>query len=255
MTRGLPYRVPLLAGLIAVVIAAALVVHLQHQSAIEQEQRTAVIIRQVCERSAGVLAGRLRELFGAAVLHTIEGIGHRELKAYNLARVDHLLDAGVKQHTYVSRFFMWHERLPGHLRSEVLFYRPADEPGTRDLAIAEDGQRRGGFFSDRARGQQLWRTSQNLMAMGKGFGVEEILLDGVPYQAVYHFFWDDGERNTLYGVIGFIVNLDEHPARRRLHAARDEGPRTAAQSTPRFRPPRAARGGRDRQGCIRTGAE
>jgi signal transduction histidine kinase len=31
----------------------------------------------------------------------------------------------------------------------------------------------------------------------------------VPYQAVYHFFWDDGERNKLYGVIGFIVNLDE----------------------------------------------
>ena len=124
MTRGLPYRAPLLAGLIAIVIAAVLVVHLQHRSAIEQEQRTAVIIRQVCERSAGVLAGRLRELFGAAVLHTIEAIGHRELKSFNLARVDHPLDAGMKQHAYVSRFFMWHERLPSHLRDEVLFTGP-----------------------------------------------------------------------------------------------------------------------------------
>jgi signal transduction histidine kinase len=209
VTRGLPYRAPLLAGLIAVVIAAVLVVHLQHQSAIEQEQRTAVIIRQVCERSAGVLAGRLRELFGAAVLHTIEAIGHRELKMYNLARVDHFLDAGVKQHAYVSRFFMWHERQPKHLRNEVLFYRPAGEPGASELVVSEDGQRRGAFFRDRARGEQLWRTARNLMAVGKGFGVEEILIEGVPYQAVYHFFWDDGERNTLFGAIGFIVNLQE----------------------------------------------
>jgi signal transduction histidine kinase len=215
VTRGLPYRAPLLAGLIAVLIAAVLVVHLQHQSAIEQERRTAVIIRQVCERSAGVLAGRLRELFGGAVLHTIEAIGHRELKAYNLARVDHFFDAGVKQHAYVGRFFMWHERLPRHLRDEVLFYRPADEAGPRDLAIAGNalnagnGERRGGFFRDRARGEQLWRSARNVLGMGKGFAIEETMLDGVPHQVIYHFFWDDGQRNKLYAAIGFIVNLDE----------------------------------------------
>jgi signal transduction histidine kinase len=209
VTRGLPYRAPLLAGLIAVVVAAVLVVLLQYQSGIEQERRTAVIIRQVCERSAGVLGGRLRELFGGAVLHTIEAIGHRELKAYNLARVDHFFDAGVKQHAYVSRFFLWHERLPRHLRDEVLFYRPAGEAGTRDVAIAASGERRGGFFRDRARGEQLWRSAGNMLAMGKGFAIEETLLDGVPHQVIYHFFWDDGQRHKLYAVIGFIVNLDE----------------------------------------------
>ena len=45
--------------------------------------------------------------------------------------------------------------------------------------------------------------------MGKGFGIEETVLDGVPYQVIYHFFWDDGQRNRLYAAIGFIVNLDE----------------------------------------------
>lgn len=209
MTRGLPYRVPLLAGLIAVVIAAVLVVHLQYQSALEHERRTAVIIRQVCERSAGVLAGRLRELFGGAVVHTIESIGHRELKAYNLARIDRSFGAGVKEHAYVNRFFMWHERLPRHLRDEVLFYRSADEPGPRDLALTANGERGGGFFRDRGRGEQLWRSARNMLSMGKGFGIEETLLDGVPHQVIYHFFWDNGQRNRLFAAIGFIVNLDE----------------------------------------------
>ena len=110
--RSLPYRVPLLAGLLAVVAAAGLVVYLQHQAVMLEQQRTAIIVRQMCERSASALASRLDELFGGAMLETIEGIGHPRLKQYDLPRVDQFFSAGVTKFPYVDRFFLWHDQSP-----------------------------------------------------------------------------------------------------------------------------------------------
>jgi signal transduction histidine kinase len=210
LPRGLPYRVPLLAGLVAVVVAAVLVVYLQRQYEQQQQQRTAVIVQQICDRSAGALAGKLRELLGGAVLYAVEGIGHRELKLYNLARVDRFFRAGSTQHPYVTRFFLWHERMPRRFERELLFYRPPGEEGRNDIEIAPRGEEpHGGFFSDPLRGAQLWQVGARAAALGKGFAVEMVSVDGVPHQVVYHFMWDDGERKKLFGILGFMVNVDD----------------------------------------------
>jgi signal transduction histidine kinase len=203
--RSLPYRVPLLAGLLAVVAAAGLVVYLQHQAVMLEQQRTAIIVRQMCERSASALASRLDELFGGAMLETIEGIGHPRLKQYDLPRVDQFFSAGVTKFPYVDRFFLWHDRTPRH--EQVVFYRPPGEAGRRDIAIAGDEPTRGAFFSD-PRGAPLWRTARQFAAMGRSFAIEEAVFDGVRYQAVFHILWSDPQRQHFYCVVGYLVNMD-----------------------------------------------
>jgi signal transduction histidine kinase len=206
--RRLPYRLPLLAGLLAVVAAAGLVVYLQHQAVMLEQQRTAILARQMCERSVTALAGRLSELFGGAMLEAIEGIGHPELKTYNLARVDRFFKAGMKKFAYVDRFFVWHERTPAPFREQVVFYRPPGESGRREIAIVGEDGPGGAFFGDAERGARLWRVAREFAAKGRSFAIEEVVLDGVPHQAVFHILWADPQRQRFYCVAGYVVNLD-----------------------------------------------
>lgn len=205
---ALPYRVPLMAGLVAVVAAGALAVTLERQSALEQRQRAQQMARHACERTAAALATKLREAFGGALVDSIESIHHQELKAYNLARIDRFLDEGMRRYPYVTRFFFWHERLPAHLSDQVLFYRPRGEPGRRDIGIADGGGALGAFYSDPARGEEIWQTARDLMEHGRSFGVEERIVAGGRYQLVFHLLWDGASRDRIFGAIGFMVELD-----------------------------------------------
>ena len=195
----------LIACLVAVVAAAALVVYLERRAAALQRIRTDMVVRQVCERTADALAARTRELFGAGVLSTIEAIGHREIEQYHLTRVDDVLAAGVRQHLYVDRFFFWHERMPRRYDRQVLFYRPANEPGTQDIPT---GGGRGGFYADPGRGETLRQLGERLGAQAQSFAVAHVTLGGVSYQAVFHFMWANPQRTAAFSVIGFLVDLD-----------------------------------------------
>jgi signal transduction histidine kinase len=166
-----------------------------------------VMLQHLCERSATAVGARLRDLFGGPLLQTIEGIGHRELKAYDLERVDRFFRAGTTAYPYVTRFFLWHERLPSRFHNQVLFYRPPGEPGPRHMALADDAAA-GGLFADRGVGEAVWRTSQRAMRLRKGFAVEHFNFEGLQYQAVFHFFWTSPTRDRVYGVLGFLVDLD-----------------------------------------------
>jgi signal transduction histidine kinase len=204
----------LLACLVAVVAAAGLVVYLERRSAALQRARTDLVVRQVCERTASALATRTRELLGGAVLSTIESIGHREIEQYHLARVDRILGAGVRQHAYVDRFFFWHERMRGRFDAELLFYRPPGEAGAIDVPVeAQAGAAAGGFYADPGRGAPLWTLGTRLATKGEAFAVDEVRLDGVTYQAIYHFLWANPQRSKVFGVIGFLVDLDDLQAR------------------------------------------
>jgi signal transduction histidine kinase len=201
----------LIVCLVAVVAAAVLVIYLERRAAAIQKARTDLVVRQICERTASALAARTRELFGAGVLTTIEAIGHREIEQYHLARIDTVLATGVRQHAYVDRFFFWHQRMPPRFDGQVLFYRPPGDAGVRDVAV---GPGRGGFFADPAHGVALWQASRRLGTTAESFAVVELVLGGVPHQAVFHFMWANPKRTAVFAVIGFIVNLDDLRARR-----------------------------------------
>jgi signal transduction histidine kinase len=207
LPRLSPQRL-LIACLVAVVAAASLVVYLERRAASIQQARTDMVMRQVCERTAHALATRTRELFGAAVLSTIESIGHREIERYNLARVDAILASGPEEHPYVGRFFFWHERLPARFGRRLMFYRPPGEAGPRDLVVTGPDAAGGAFFTD-DRSAVLWERAARMARVGESFAVEELAIGGVPHQAVYHYMWSDARRTTSFSIVGFIVNLDE----------------------------------------------
>lgn len=208
LPRLSPQRL-LIACLVAVVAAATLVIYLERRAAAIQQARTDMVMRQVCDRTANALATRTRELFGAAVLSTIEAIGHREIERYNLPRVDALLASGLDEHPYVGRFFFWHERMPARFARQLAFYRPPGEPGPRDLPVTGPEAAGGAFFTDAERGALLWARAAQLGTVGESFAVEELEIGGVPHQAVYHYMWSNAQRTTIFSIVGFIVNLDE----------------------------------------------
>ncbi|MBI2221230.1 MAG: HAMP domain-containing histidine kinase [Acidobacteria bacterium] len=208
MRRRFPFRPLLLGAVGALVVAAMLVVYLQRRSADQQRQQTALIIQQVCERTVTVLASEVRVLFDGAVLDTLEGIGHPEIKAYDLPRMAAFFTDGMARYPYVDRFFLWSERMPARFERQVLFYRPYLEPGVRELSVEAPGGRPvGAFFRDTRPSDEIGRLAQLALASRRSFAVYERTLDGVPYQFVIHLLWDDAAREHLFGIIGYTVNL------------------------------------------------
>jgi signal transduction histidine kinase len=194
----------LIACLVAVVAAAVLVVYLERRAAALQRARTDMVLRQVCERTAAALATRTRELFGAAVLGTIESIGHRRIEQFDVARVGAALAAGTRQHAYVDRFFFWHVRMAPRFGEQLLFYRPPGEAGARDVPAGAGG----GFYPEGGLGAELWQLGERLRSSGEAFAVAEFAIHGVPHQAVFHYMWANPQRTSAFAIIGFLVDLD-----------------------------------------------
>ncbi len=208
MRRRFPFRPLLLGAVGAFVIAAMLVIYLQRRSAEQQREQTALMIQQVCERTVSVLASDLRVLFDGAVLETIEGIGHPEIKAYDLPRMAEFFNAGMARYPYVDRFFLWSERMPAKFRGQVLFYRPYLEPGVREISVQTSDHRPvGAFFRDPGLGEEIGKLAETATASRRSFAVYNRTIDGVPYQLVIHLLWDDAARHDLFSIIGYTVNL------------------------------------------------
>jgi signal transduction histidine kinase len=198
-------RQPLLFGAIgALVAAAALVFFLQYRAAAQQRQHTQRILQQVCERTATVVSDRLREFFDGAVLETLEGIGHPEVKRYNMDRVVAFLKLGSKRYPYVDRFFFWSERSPAPFGNQVMFFRHGDDfaPGASGDQHAEDH-----FYADEALGRPIFDLSRRIGKERRSFAVTQLDLYGLRYQLVVHFLWDDATRQEAFAIIGFLVNL------------------------------------------------
>jgi signal transduction histidine kinase len=197
---------PLLFGAISALVAAAtLVIFLQYRATAQQSRHTQGILQQVCERTATVVSDRLRGFFEGAVLEILEGIGHPEVKRYDMQRVVAFLTRGSRKYPYVERFFFWSERSPAPFREQVMFFRRPEE----SIAEHTTGVRRpeDHFFADPVLGQQIFALSRRVGQERKSFAVTQVDLDGRRYQLILHFLWDDATRQQAFAILGFLVNL------------------------------------------------
>jgi signal transduction histidine kinase len=200
---------PLLFGAVGALVAAAvLVVYLENRVASQHERRTEAILKQVCERTATVLADRLRDHFHGAVLEVLEGIGHPEIKRYDIARVASFFEAGSIKYPYVERFFFWSERLLGGFQRQVVFFRPTAERPPQNQLLPSADTPEGDFLADPILGKQVYQLSLRIADRRRSFAVIQVELNDQPYQAIIHFLWDDATRQRAFAVIGFLVNLD-----------------------------------------------
>ena len=95
--------------------------------------------------------------------------------------------------------------MPDRYDGQVLFYRPPGEPARTDIPT---GAGRGGFFAERPAARRCDSSASAWAGQAQSFAVEDIPLDGVSYQAVFHFMWANPQRTAAFSVIGFLVNLD-----------------------------------------------
>ncbi len=204
------FRRPLLVGAVtALVGAAALVVYLQQRSLGRQREQTALILQQVCDRTALVLAERLRQRFGGAVQDTIEGIGHPEIKAYDLARLASFFTTGLDRYPYVDRFFFWSTRLPPRYADQALFFAPPSAGPMPPLALtvqAQNDVRLGGFVSEPAAGRRVLALARDALNQQRSFAVFEAEIAHVPHQVIIHLLFDDERRHSAFAVIGYVVD-------------------------------------------------
>jgi nitrogen-specific signal transduction histidine kinase len=204
--RTFPHRSLLLGGVAALVIAAVLVGFFDRRAAALQRQQTLVIMQQVCERTATVIAGRVRHQFDAAVLETLEGIGHPRLIAYDLPWVASYYAEGLRRHPYIDRFFLWSDDRFAAFGDQVLFYSPSSGgPGSRAI-VAADGSSLGALEEIPELGREILRLAR-ATAGQRTFVVLEHTVSNVPYQIVIHLLWSDERREDFFGIIGYTVNL------------------------------------------------
>ena len=205
-------RVLLASAALALLAAAVLVLQLQRVSARRQQQQETVVVQQLCRQTAMLIAERVRESFGAAVLETLEGIGHPELHTYNLPRIVQYFDSG-RRHLYVGRFFVWSAKADPRRLGAVLFYRAADEaPGDVPI-LGPDGESLGFLYAAPQAGELIWAHALRFYRLKRSFAVVEEQIDGRSHQVVIHYIWADGPRSNFVALVGYTVDLARVRAR------------------------------------------
>ena len=239
----------LIACLVAVVAAAVLVVYLERRAAALQRARTDMVLRQVCERTAAALATRTRELFGAAVLGTIESIGHREIEQYQPAP----RRPGARR-----------RHAPARLRRPLLLLARAHGAAVRPAAALLPSRRRG----RRDRRPRRWGWRRLLRGAGPGRGAVAARRTPARVGRSLRGRGGGARRGAAPGRLPLHVGEPEadrgvrdHRLRRRsrrasgqpLRPPRGRRPRAAPQPGRRSAAPRAARRGRRRTSHHRAG--
>lgn len=201
---------PLLVGAGLTLIAAALLIaYLQQRHEAEQRAQTRIISQQICERTADLLASRIRQQFESAFVDTIEGIDHYELREANLSEIAPALVAGLEGHAYVDRFFFWNQRFPAAFRDRVLFYNPELGGDDADLPVFDEtGRSLGGFEVIEPLGRELLSIAHTPENLGQTLILLDREVDGTRYQIVTHTYGAERWPEDVPGIIGFMVNLD-----------------------------------------------
>src|SRR6266540_7547947 len=88
------YRVLLTSAILALVVAALLVAYLERRAAALQQEQTNVIVQQICDRTAAVLAAHIRKRLDSALFESMKVMGIRQILRYALRQFRTTLPAG-----------------------------------------------------------------------------------------------------------------------------------------------------------------
>ena len=194
--------------MVALVAAALLVAYLQRRHEAEQGAQNALIRQEMTERTAALLADRLRQEFEAAVVSTIESIDHADLRESRLAKIAGGLAAGGKRHPFIERFLFWNQRLPSSVVNQVLFYDPSSNAADQAVPITgADGEPLGGLVVDADLGPDLLGLAHSEDNRGRTLILAERQARDSRYQVVMHTYGASRWPEDAPGVIGYIVNL------------------------------------------------
>jgi signal transduction histidine kinase len=173
----------------ATLIAAGLVLYLQHRAISALESQTGVILRQLSEQTANDIAAEVRRTIDGPIFDTLTAVNHPELRAGRLDLVAKQYAEGLRAYPHVDRFLAWNAQTEREAPGEVLFYG-----------------RNGSFSRDPALGRAIaalarqHAPAQHIYIAAEGIGPEK------RHQVFVRLFWTDARRVDYFAALGFVVD-------------------------------------------------
>ncbi len=209
--RATLYSFPFIGAVLALAVAAGLILQLQRVLVAQQQE----VLQKLCEERVQRASSTAQRIFYEPFFDIVRPIRHPELKRYDLSyAADHFGTEAARQ-SYVQGFFLWHERFPEHLRREPLFYAPRQDVGEDAVFLVDNRERAAGSLVPE-RGplpRLIFDTAQGLTSKRPLYSVSEQTVEGVRYQVVVHHFYHEPLATTLFGLVGYVVNLTDVEAR------------------------------------------
>jgi signal transduction histidine kinase len=180
----------------ATMIAAALVLYLQHRAISTLQSQTGVILRQLSEQTANDIAQQVRRTLDGPIFDTLTAVNHPELRSGRLDLVASQYEEGLRAYPHVDRFFAWNAERDGAAPGKVLFY-------------GRDGR----FQPDPAFGRAIVELARKHAPMQQIYIAAEGVGPERRHQVFLRLFWSDATRVNYFAVLGFVVD----PLRVRTH--------------------------------------
>ncbi len=228
MLAGVRRPDPVLYAIVALLVAAGLVIYLQHRSLVALERQTRIIVQKIAEQTATAAANEIRRTFEGPVFETLSAVNHPLLRAGRFELVAQHYAEGLAKFPQVERFFLWHGLTDPMAPGEALFFDgkshsgEVDEDGDppRGPGAPEPTDRLAGkvgrgsmaalasFYRDPPFGRLLYRQARELARSQWIYGAVETQVGQTRYDAFFRLFWVDADRDEFFAVLGFVVNHD-----------------------------------------------
>ena len=193
----------ILAASLAVAVGA--LVWLAYRAVGEWQRSAALLVEHRRSEVLALLSVAInRDMKGAhnSVLAPINGQALDLDRPYNLA--DRFAGAFAR-FPYPESFFVWKSG-PGD--GQAYFFNRADRKPAWDVETRDENPYPVTMLRDPAAVEDVVRKAREQRVHGRRFAVFETTIDGQPYQAIVHLLYDTMDSSRLYGLAGFIVNLE-----------------------------------------------
>lgn len=180
---------PLVLAIVATIVAAGVVLHLQQRAMTALREQNQVIVRQLAEQTATDIAVELRRTLDGPIFDTLAAVNHPELRAGRLDLVAQHFARGFELYPHVERFLAWKVEAgsPG-AASDVLFYGRSGE-FARDPELGAAVRQLAGRH---AAAQQIYIAAEGVGGEGR--------------QVFLRLFWTDAQRLQYFAVLGFVID-------------------------------------------------
>lgn len=191
---------------LALVLGVAALVWFGYRATREWQRSTAQLVEQrVTEVLALLIAGLNRDMKGAQV-SVLVPINQESLRTGTPNDMRELFARAFARFPYPESFFVWRDAQPG--QSELTyFFNRADRPPTWQSGPPTPDPYPVVLERNPGAGASLVRLAREQAASGRTFALIETEIDAVPYQAVVHLLYRASQPRSLYGLVGFTVNM------------------------------------------------
>ena len=194
----------ILAASLAVAVGA--LVWLAYRAVGEWQRSATLLVEHRRSEVLALLAVAInRDMKGAhnSVLAPINGQALDLDRPYNLA--DRFAGAFAR-FPYPESFFVW--KAGGPIDGQTYFFNRADRPPAWDLETRDENPYPVTMLRDPAAVTDVVAKARQQSVHGRRFAVFETTIGSAPYQVIVHLLYDTMDSSRLFGLAGFVVNLD-----------------------------------------------